>query len=97
MALFQLAKDGWANPQNREALAQLTAKRLIYRDVMLRVMNQTFRHFILSAPSEVELGEWIDLEKRSSWRAMKQGLIVTLIGFGAWMHQQFYLTRRASC
>ena len=85
LALFQLAKDGWANPQNREALVQLAAKGLIYRDVMLRVMNQTFRHFILSAPSNAELAEWLDLEKQSSWRAMKQGLIVTLIGFGAWM------------
>jgi hypothetical protein len=89
LVLYQLALDGWANPNNKAAIQQLERKRILYRDPMYRIMNKSFRLFIRSAEHADEIAEWEKSERRSTWRALRLVLIAVVVGGAAWLfHSQ---------
>jgi hypothetical protein len=51
LELRHIAQFGLANPGNSRAVRQLIMKRLVTKDPNLRVMNRTFRRFIVSPQS----------------------------------------------
>ena len=84
--LFDLAQDGLVNGRNIQAIKTLIRKGLIVNDgEELRVMNRSFRNFILaSTKSEhtLEMEERVNLE--STWRRVRTPIMIilfTLAGF----------------
>jgi hypothetical protein len=58
VALHQLAEEGLVNPNNPEAVSRLLGAGLVRRDPMFRVMNETFRQFVLGAASPQTISAW---------------------------------------
>ena len=85
LALFQLAQDGWANPKNERALQQLQRRRIIQRDSGFRIMNESFRRFVLTAQAPDEVAKWDAEQDHSTWSAVKLALSTALMMFGAWL------------
>jgi hypothetical protein len=85
LVLYQLALDGWANPKNVAALQQLERKSLIRREPMYRLMNESFREFVLGTEHIDEIEQWEKHEQQSTWRAFKLVLIVLTVGAAAWL------------
>jgi hypothetical protein len=85
LVLFQLARDGWANPKNERAIQQLQRRRLIHRGSGYRIMNDSFCQFIRTAHCPEEAAQWEADEQHSTWSAVKLGLSTALLMFGAWL------------
>jgi len=85
LVLFQLAQDGWANPNNDVALRHLQRRNLIHRSPGFRVMNESFRRFILHAQYPQEVAEWEREEKQSLWKALKLSLITASVLVACWL------------
>ncbi len=96
LALYQLAKDNWLNPQNRLAISHLLRKKLIVRNSDLRddgpysLMNVSFRSFVLEAVTQYELDTWKSQQNLSLWPAMRMALGTIVIVLAAFM---FYVQR----
>jgi len=85
LVLYQLAMDGWTNPKNVNAIRQLERKLLISRNPMYRIMNESFRRFVLASEHGAEIDEWQKREQHSTWRAFRFIAIATVIGIGVWL------------
>jgi hypothetical protein len=85
LVLYQLAMDGWTNPKNIAAILQLKRKLLVFRDPMYRIMNESFRRFVLSSEHADEIAQWEKAEQTSTWRAFRFGGVAVVIGVGVWL------------
>ncbi len=82
LALFHLAKNRFLHAENPE-LRRLLQKGLIVLDPDLRVMNESFRRFVLSASEKEQLTAWEYQVTRSAWsqiwRPVGVGLVVIAV------------------
>ena len=78
LALYQLAKDEWLNPLNKVAISHLLQKQLIHRDGAYRLMNVSFRRFVLEAVTTHELAIWEKQQNLSLWPALRMALALAL-------------------
>jgi hypothetical protein len=85
LVLYQLARDGWANTRNLAAIQQLEIKQLVRRDPMYKMINESFRWFVLSPEHADDITQWEKLEQESTWHALKFVVIAIGIGLGAWL------------
>jgi hypothetical protein len=85
LVLFQLARDGWANPKNERAIQQLERRRLITRSPGLRIMNESFRRFVDNAQLPCEVAKWEEEVQNSTWSALKLGFTTAALAAGAWL------------
>ena len=76
--LMQLAQDGMVNPKNEGAIRQLLRKGLIRRDPF-RMMNESFRLFVLNACPREAVQEWEQDARHSGWGRVKGGFMIALI------------------
>jgi hypothetical protein len=95
LELRHIAQFGLANQGNRRAVRQLVAKRLVTKDPDLRLMNRSFRRFVLLKRSlgtlpqtdvariEAELG-------LSSWDRFRAAFALVVFGAAAFL----YFTQR---
>jgi hypothetical protein len=58
LALYHLAEEGVVNPQNQAVVRDLATMGLVVRDPVARIMNVTFRDFVLQAASASQVSEW---------------------------------------
>jgi hypothetical protein len=88
LALYQLAKDDWLNPLNKVAISHLLRKRLIGKvvpgdarttDGAYRLMNVSFRAFVLEAVTERELAVWEKQQNLGLWPALRMALVLSLV------------------
>ena len=85
LVLFQLARDGWANPKNGRAIQQLERRRIVCRSPGLRIMNDSFCKFVNAAQLPNEVAKWEEDERHSAWSALKLGLTTAALMAGAWL------------
>jgi hypothetical protein len=85
LVLFQLARDGWANPKNERAIQQLERRRLVRRLPGLRIMNESFCRFVKDAQLPDEVAKWELEEQQSAWSALKLGLTTAALMAGVWL------------
>ena len=78
LALYQLAKDDWLNPLNKVAISHLLQKQLIHRNGAYRLMNVSFRRFVLEAVTPHELAIWEKQQNLSLWPALRMALALAL-------------------
>jgi hypothetical protein len=84
LVLFQLARDGWTNPLNGAAIQQLQRRGLVRREPAARIMNDSFRRFVLKSQYPAEVARWESEERGSRWRAVQRSLVVFGVGLVAW-------------
>ena len=72
--LMDLAKDGFVNSQNHEAIINLFGGGLIRREPQLLLMNESFRSFILSQPRPELVSQ-----TKSSWGKLKIPLLIVIV------------------
>lgn len=89
LLLVHLAEEGLVNPKNRRPLQRLLARGIARRDPALRVMNETFRSFVIAHEHEVLAIERRDAED-SPWAHLKRPLMTLLVGVAVF----FFATQR---
>jgi hypothetical protein len=83
--LTQLAEDGLLNPTNGRAIRQLVRQGLITTDPQFRLMNESFRRFLRSAPSVGLKQQWARESRLSGWGKMHGAFLTTMILLGAFL------------
>jgi hypothetical protein len=97
LVLYQLARDGWANPKNTAALQQLESKLLIRRMPMFRIMNMSFRRFVGSPEHMSEIEQMEKQQQRSTWRAVRLMLVGMFLLLVVWLlHSQAALSQEVT-
>jgi len=95
LVLYQLAKDGWANPKNELSIQHLERRKLVKRTPGLRIMNESFRQFIRNSQYHEEIVTWEQQGEQSVWRSLKMSLGILAVAAAAWLlysQQQFFNT-----
>jgi hypothetical protein len=83
VALRQLAEEGVVNPRNQLVLAPLMRDGLILRQPTFRIMNETFRRFIVGAVSPGTVAGWEREGVPVAWGSIKATLLTVALGLGA--------------
>lgn len=78
--LFDLAQDNLVNPRNVKIIKELLARGLVVSDGgVLKLMNRSFRNFVLTSISEAETREIEDFSQRAgNWSRLRMPLLVLL-------------------
>lgn len=77
--LIQLAQDGLLSPKNKH-LRWLVKRGLVVRDPELRLMDESFRRFVVSISREQDIEAWRQQEGGSAWQLMKAPLLLITVG-----------------
>ncbi|HET7510308.1 MAG TPA: hypothetical protein VFJ65_08690, partial [Solirubrobacterales bacterium] len=89
--LFQLAEEGLVNPKNRRPLQRLLARGLVVRKPAPRLMNESFRRFVMSGTCRREARELERrCEARGNWSRLQPFFSAVLLGVVGFL----YVTQR---
>jgi hypothetical protein len=80
LALRQLADEGVVNPRNHIILEQLLRKGLARRDSTFRVMNETFRRFIVRETPAEQVDAWEHQGVKMPWSTIRTTLATVALG-----------------
>lgn len=83
--LVQLAEDGLLNPTNGRAIRQLVREGLISTNPQFRLMNESFRRFVLSAAPPSLRQQWLLASRRTGWGRVHGVFLTTMILLGAFL------------
>lgn len=75
LVLFHLAQDGFVSHRTREVVEQLMQRGLVVMDPALRVFNESFRQFILTARTYEQIRRWEAEEPPSVWARVKHPML----------------------
>jgi hypothetical protein len=92
--LAGLARDGTVHPGNTAALRQLLRRGLIVRDPQFRIMNESFRRFVLAQAVSMQ-ADWDSEAAGSGWGKARGPLATALVLVGLFLlstQQQFLQT-----
>jgi len=80
IVLLQLAQTGLVNEKMKRDVRRLLMRGLVRRDPRLRVMNETFRRFILLKAADTELAEELEPGFGSdTWQRFRVPLFATVL------------------
>jgi hypothetical protein len=86
-----IAGDGFANCKDRHTIRRLLARGLIRRDPNFKVMNETFRRFVIADAQKKEVAAYcLEEVPQSAWDKIQKPLMVGLV-LGAGF---FFFTQR---
>lgn len=85
LTLTRLAQHGLLSPKDPD-VDELLRKGLIVRDPALRIMNKSFRLFILSRGGDQSIAKCeLDAKSSSNWEVLKVPLTIGLLSVGAFL------------
>jgi hypothetical protein len=89
--LAQLAEEDVVNLQNRNVLGELMRKGLVVRDPHPRIMNLSFRGFVLAAASDLRLKD-MEHAAEGGWNTWRNFVwpILLIVGFFLVVTQRKY-------
>lgn len=76
VVLVHIAQDGLANASSRRVVRRLLARRLLRKDPRVRVMNTTFRWFLLSSARRSEVMGLEGVSDPGTWNRLRVPLTV---------------------
>jgi hypothetical protein len=79
LVLVQVAEEGLVNPKSRRPLLRLLGRGLLVREPELRLLNETFRRFVIGRRDDV-LAVERDNARDSAWSQLKRPLATVLLG-----------------
>jgi len=80
LALRQLAEEGVVNPRNQDVVQRLMRWGVIVRGRGLKLMNVTFRRFVLQASTADEVARWERQGVRVPWGSIETAMITVVVG-----------------
>jgi hypothetical protein len=80
LTLIQLSDQGVVNPRNSQVVARLMRSGLIRRDPTFRVMNKSFRHFLLRQVPSSEIVVWEHEGVRLPWGSITAVVLTLALG-----------------
>ncbi len=83
--LFQLSEDGMLNTLNGRAIRHLMRMGLIVKDPQFRIMNESFRRFLRSAPTVQLRRQWLQESRRSGWGKVRGAFFLTMSILGIFL------------
>jgi hypothetical protein len=78
VVLEHLAEDGFVSERNRRTVRRLIARGLVKRDPHLRLMNETFRRFVVSATCKSQVRAVEQETEPSAWDRLRVPFFVGL-------------------
>lgn len=90
LVLAEIADDGFVNHKNRRTVRRLLGRRLVSKDPSFRLMNETFRRFVLSPSCQADVRAFEGTTEPSPWDRLRLPFFVVLIGAALF----FMLTQR---
>jgi hypothetical protein len=85
VVLTHVAQDGLANWALRRGVRRLLAKRLLLKNPELRVMNDTFRQFLLSPACRKETRALESSNEPSAWDRLRLPFGMAMVGVGVFL------------
>jgi hypothetical protein len=79
LVLIQLAEEGLVNPKNTGILRRLSRRRLVALEPRFRLINESFREFVLGVEPPERVAQWEGEETMQTWKRMS----VPIYAFGA--------------
>ena len=79
IALEHLAEHGFANYRDAKVIRRLIARGLVRRDPHLRLMNETFRRFVVSTDRRTEIAGLEKATLASAWDHFRRPFAVILV------------------
>jgi energy-coupling factor transporter transmembrane protein EcfT len=83
-ALIHLALDGMITSKNTD-LRQLMKRGLVVRDPALRLMDESFRRFVISASRDEDIDAWREAGGGSAWQLIKVPLLLVLLSVAVFL------------
>ncbi|MEM9315048.1 MAG: cache domain-containing protein, partial [Pseudomonadota bacterium] len=80
MVLYRLASNGFASWRSHELVRRLLHRGLLCADPSPRLMNQSFRRFVLDAELPEVFEQWTQEDGASAWVRLRTPMVVSLIG-----------------
>ena len=80
MVLYRIATTGFASWRSRELVRRLVHRGLVYLDPEPKLMNESFRQFVLEAETPEVYEQWTADEGASPWARLRTPIIVAVIG-----------------
>jgi hypothetical protein len=93
LTLIQLAQEGVINPRAFDVLRRLRRRRLIRTDPRFRLMNESFKRFVLECETAAVVKQWETPDPTQSWARLRTPLVALLVVFGAilvYIQQPFF-------
>lgn len=78
LVLEHLGEEGFANYKDGRAVRRLISRGLIRRDPHLRLMNETFRRFVISTRCKKEVDEVEQRTRKSAWDHFQRPFVIAL-------------------
>ena len=78
--LAEIASEGFVNYKSRRTVRRLLGRGLIAKDPSFRLMNQTFRRFVLSPACQHDIHVIEGASDPSSWDRFRAPFFAVLIG-----------------
>ena len=79
LTLIHLAQEGVINPRAFDVLRRLRRRRLVRCDPRFRIVNESFRRFVLEAESPEQVERWELPGNASTWAMLRTPLLLLLI------------------
>ncbi len=78
--LISLARNGYVSPASITTVEQLMRNGLVRRQPALRLMNATFRSFVLEVQRPADMAGFDQYPQASVWRKMRSPILIAIIG-----------------
>jgi hypothetical protein len=79
LTLHQLAEEGLVNPQNVPCVRNLMRTGIIVRDPIVRIMNSTFREFVIQAATAEQVSTWERRGVLIPWGSIELSMLSVVI------------------
>ncbi len=90
LILIHVAQEGFVNPKRWGIVRRLRSRGLIRKDPGLRLMNESFRRFVVHAELPATVKRWEAEKKGLTWARLQGPLMIVAIAVAAF----FFFTQR---
>lgn len=90
LLLYRVARQGFVNRRAEKTLRPLIRRGLVRLDPNCRIMNESFRRFILGAERPEAIAKWERIGGVSAWSKMKRPILLSILALFAF----FFATQR---
>ncbi|MCH8022042.1 hypothetical protein IH785_19670, partial [candidate division KSB1 bacterium] len=80
LTLINLARDGFISPKNDGVIRQLLRRHLIIQTPAIKVMNESYKRFVLQNQKSDEMIAWEKEGETSGWGKLRKPLLIVLFG-----------------
>jgi len=82
LTLVQLAKEGYVNPNGWRLINGLVRRGLVRLTPAVRLMSGSFRQFVASEETDIQVHHWETADGRSGWDRTRSIILIAVIAAG---------------